>query len=189
MITSSTLQPKKDASLVSRSSRSNASTLAASPSSATSIAKMFAVTLSATNSTLSGPKAIGPTPSRPGVPTCRPCSLMAIPPGPRVDGAYAAPADPVVGHGRIAASCATLSPMETMPAIVYVGDGAIELRRVEVPELGPDQVRIAVSHCGICGTDLHLVLENMAPARIGPRSRVGGHHRSGGRSGHGLGAR
>ncbi len=48
-----------------------------------------------------------------------------------------------------------------MPAVVYLGDGAIEVRRVEVPELGPDQVRIAVSHCGICGTDLHLVLENM----------------------------
>ena len=48
-----------------------------------------------------------------------------------------------------------------MPAAVYVGDGAIEVREVDVPELGPDQVRIAVSHCGICGTDLHLVLENM----------------------------
>ena len=48
-----------------------------------------------------------------------------------------------------------------MPAVVYLGDGAIEVQRVEVPELGPDQVRIAVSHCGICGTDLHLVLENM----------------------------
>jgi (R,R)-butanediol dehydrogenase/meso-butanediol dehydrogenase/diacetyl reductase len=51
--------------------------------------------------------------------------------------------------------------METMPAVVYLGEGAIEVRSVEVPELGPDQVRIAVSHCGICGTDLHLVLENM----------------------------
>ena len=60
------------------------------------------------------------------------------------------------------ASCATLSPMGTMPAIVYVGDGAIEVQRVDVPDLGPDQVRIAVSHCGICGTDLHLVLEQMA---------------------------
>jgi 2-desacetyl-2-hydroxyethyl bacteriochlorophyllide A dehydrogenase len=52
--------------------------------------------------------------------------------------------------------------METMPAIVYVGDGAIEVQRVDVPELGPGQVRIAVSHCGICGTDLHMVLEQMA---------------------------
>jgi 2-desacetyl-2-hydroxyethyl bacteriochlorophyllide A dehydrogenase len=48
-----------------------------------------------------------------------------------------------------------------MPAAVYVGDGAIEVREVDVPDLGADQVRIAVSHCGICGTDLHLVLENM----------------------------
>ena len=45
-----------------------------------------------------------------------------------------------------------------MPAIVYVGEGAIEVQRVDVPELGPGQVRIAVSHCGICGTDRHLFL-------------------------------
>jgi threonine dehydrogenase-like Zn-dependent dehydrogenase len=51
--------------------------------------------------------------------------------------------------------------MGTMPAVVYLGDGAIEVRCVEVPELGPGEVRIAVSHCGICGTDLHLVLENL----------------------------
>ena len=49
-----------------------------------------------------------------------------------------------------------------MPAIVYVGEGAIEVQRVDVPDLGPGQVRIAVSHCGICGTDLHMVLEQMA---------------------------
>jgi 2-desacetyl-2-hydroxyethyl bacteriochlorophyllide A dehydrogenase len=55
----------------------------------------------------------------------------------------------------------TAEPVETMPAAVYVGEGAIEVRDVAVPGLGPDQVRIAVSHCGICGTDLHLVLENM----------------------------
>jgi 2-desacetyl-2-hydroxyethyl bacteriochlorophyllide A dehydrogenase len=51
--------------------------------------------------------------------------------------------------------------METMPAVVYVGDGAIEVRQVEIPEIGEGQVRIAVSHCGICGTDLHMVLEQM----------------------------
>ena len=48
-----------------------------------------------------------------------------------------------------------------MPATVYVGDGAVEVRSVPVPEVGPDEVLIEVSHCGICGTDLHLVLEQM----------------------------
>jgi threonine dehydrogenase-like Zn-dependent dehydrogenase len=51
---------------------------------------------------------------------------------------------------------------ETMNAAVYIGEGAIEVRELPVPDLGPNDVRIAVSHCGICGTDLHLVLEKYA---------------------------
>jgi 2-desacetyl-2-hydroxyethyl bacteriochlorophyllide A dehydrogenase len=51
---------------------------------------------------------------------------------------------------------------ERMPAAVYLGEGAIEVRELEVPELGPDEVLVEVSHCGICGTDLHLVLEKYA---------------------------
>ena len=49
-----------------------------------------------------------------------------------------------------------------MPAAVYTGDGAIEVQEVAVPSPGPDEVLIEVSHCGICGTDLHLVLEQYA---------------------------
>jgi threonine dehydrogenase-like Zn-dependent dehydrogenase len=49
-----------------------------------------------------------------------------------------------------------------MPAAVYVGDGAVEVQRIPVPELGPGEALIEVSHCGICGTDLHLVLERYA---------------------------
>jgi (R,R)-butanediol dehydrogenase/meso-butanediol dehydrogenase/diacetyl reductase len=50
----------------------------------------------------------------------------------------------------------------TMPAAVYVGDGAIEVQQLAVPELAADEVLVEVSHCGICGTDLHLVLERYA---------------------------
>jgi 2-desacetyl-2-hydroxyethyl bacteriochlorophyllide A dehydrogenase len=49
-----------------------------------------------------------------------------------------------------------------MPAAVYVGDGVVEVRDVDVPRLGPDDVLVEVSHCGVCGTDLHLVLEHIA---------------------------
>ena len=49
-----------------------------------------------------------------------------------------------------------------MPAAVYLGDGEIEVRELDVPELGPQQALVEVSHCGICGTDLHLVLEQYA---------------------------
>lgn len=49
-----------------------------------------------------------------------------------------------------------------MPAAVYVGDGDMAVRDVPVPELGPGEALVEVSHCGICGTDLHLVLERYA---------------------------
>jgi 2-desacetyl-2-hydroxyethyl bacteriochlorophyllide A dehydrogenase len=49
-----------------------------------------------------------------------------------------------------------------MPAAVYIGDGAIELQHLPIPEFGPGDALIEVSHCGICGTDLHLVLERFA---------------------------
>jgi threonine dehydrogenase-like Zn-dependent dehydrogenase len=51
---------------------------------------------------------------------------------------------------------------ESMRAAVYVGDGAIEVQELPVPALGPNDALIEVSHCGICGTDLHLVLEQYA---------------------------
>src|SRR5690242_14251072 len=51
---------------------------------------------------------------------------------------------------------------ETMRAAVYTGDGAIEVQEIAIPELGPGDALVEVSHCGICGTDLHLVLEQYA---------------------------
>ncbi len=51
---------------------------------------------------------------------------------------------------------------DLMPAAVYLGDGAVEVRRLPVPALAPGDVLVEVSHCGICGTDLHLVLEQYA---------------------------
>jgi (R,R)-butanediol dehydrogenase/meso-butanediol dehydrogenase/diacetyl reductase len=50
----------------------------------------------------------------------------------------------------------------TMPAAVYVGDGVIAVRELDIPGLGPTEALVEVSHCGICGTDLHLVLEKYA---------------------------
>jgi 2-desacetyl-2-hydroxyethyl bacteriochlorophyllide A dehydrogenase len=51
---------------------------------------------------------------------------------------------------------------ELMPAAVYVGGGAVEVQQLPVPDLQADEALIEVSHCGICGTDLHLVLERYA---------------------------
>ncbi|MGZ6978571.1 MAG: zinc-dependent alcohol dehydrogenase family protein, partial [Acidimicrobiia bacterium] len=51
---------------------------------------------------------------------------------------------------------------DVMPAAVYVGARNMAVRELPIPGLAPDQVLIEVSHCGICGTDLHLVLEEYA---------------------------
>jgi 2-desacetyl-2-hydroxyethyl bacteriochlorophyllide A dehydrogenase len=49
-----------------------------------------------------------------------------------------------------------------MPAAVYTGDGLLSVRSVPVPTPGAGEALVEVSHCGICGTDLHLVLEQYA---------------------------
>ncbi|QOT78078.1 zinc-dependent alcohol dehydrogenase family protein [Cupriavidus basilensis] len=47
---------------------------------------------------------------------------------------------------------------ETMRAMIFDGTGpALRLARVPVPIPGPGEVRIAVSTCGVCRTDLHIV--------------------------------
>jgi (R,R)-butanediol dehydrogenase / meso-butanediol dehydrogenase / diacetyl reductase len=53
-------------------------------------------------------------------------------------------------------------PAELMPAAVYVGDGKIAVQQVPVPEPGPGEVLIEIAQCGICGSDLHMVLERYA---------------------------
>jgi len=46
-----------------------------------------------------------------------------------------------------------------MWAAVLQGPRAVAVEERPVPELGPHDVLLAVSHCGICGSDLHLVLD------------------------------
>jgi 2-desacetyl-2-hydroxyethyl bacteriochlorophyllide A dehydrogenase len=49
-----------------------------------------------------------------------------------------------------------------MTAAVYGGDGSITVEALPVPPARAGEALIEVSHCGICGTDLHLVLEQYA---------------------------
>jgi hypothetical protein len=49
-----------------------------------------------------------------------------------------------------------------MQAAVYVGDGRIAVERVPCPEPGPGEVLVEIAECGICGSDLHMVLEQYA---------------------------
>lgn len=62
----------------------------------------------------------------------------------------------------------------TMPAAVYKGSRTVVVEEVSVPELSPSQVLVEVSHCGICGTDLHQMMEGW-----GRPGSTGGHEYSG----------
>ena len=46
-----------------------------------------------------------------------------------------------------------------MRAAVLKGRGRVEVETVPIPAVGADEVLVAVDLCGICGTDLHLVLD------------------------------
>src|SRR6266545_4597679 len=50
------------------------------------------------------------------------------------------------------------------------GPGHVALRDVEEPRCGRDQVKIEVAHCGVCGTDLHVLhdtFRNYPPVILG----------------------
>jgi (R,R)-butanediol dehydrogenase/meso-butanediol dehydrogenase/diacetyl reductase len=49
----------------------------------------------------------------------------------------------------------------TMKAAYYGGSRQIEIRQCLPVAPGPGQVRVRVSHCGICGTDLHVYLGDL----------------------------
>ena len=45
---------------------------------------------------------------------------------------------------------------ETMKAGVLTGPQRIEIRQVPVPEMAPGMLKIRVSACGVCGSDIHM---------------------------------
>jgi 2-desacetyl-2-hydroxyethyl bacteriochlorophyllide A dehydrogenase len=50
-----------------------------------------------------------------------------------------------------------------MKAAVITGPGQVELATLEDPSPGPREVVIAVTACGLCGTDLHILEGEFAP--------------------------
>ncbi len=68
-----------------------------------------------------------------------------------------------------------MSPVPaTMPAAVYRRPGELEVADVPVPPLGPHDALVEVAYCGLCGTDLHMVLDGW-----GAPDTVFGHEWSG----------
>ncbi len=47
----------------------------------------------------------------------------------------------------------------TMPAAVFMGIRDVRVEDRPLPAIGPADVLLEVSHCGICGSDLHFLLE------------------------------
>jgi threonine dehydrogenase-like Zn-dependent dehydrogenase len=62
----------------------------------------------------------------------------------------------------------------TMRAAVYKGDRRVDVEERPRPDLGPHDVLLEVSHCGVCGSDIHHVLEGW-----GATNTIGGHEFSG----------
>lgn len=61
-----------------------------------------------------------------------------------------------------------------MPAAVHSGRAEITVELRPVPEPGPGQALVEVSHCGVCGSDIHLILDGW-----GTPGRVEGHEWTG----------
>ena len=53
-----------------------------------------------------------------------------------------------------------------MRAVAIADDRSLQLVEVSEPDLQPDEVRISVSYCGICGSDLHMREMPAIPAGI-----------------------
>jgi 2-desacetyl-2-hydroxyethyl bacteriochlorophyllide A dehydrogenase len=54
-----------------------------------------------------------------------------------------------------------------MRAAVYQAPRVIEVQEIAVPELGPGDLLVEIDYCGVCGSDLHFVIEGWsAPGRV-----------------------
>ncbi|MFP8878123.1 MAG: alcohol dehydrogenase catalytic domain-containing protein [Myxococcota bacterium] len=62
----------------------------------------------------------------------------------------------------------------SMKVAIYRGRGEIDVESTSTPTLAADDVLLRISHCGICGTDLHLVMDGW-----GRPNTTGGHEYSG----------
>lgn len=62
-------------------------------------------------------------------------------------------------------------------AVLEKGARKLEIRDVARPELQPTQVRVQIKACGVCGSDVHLVLHGTMQANSYPR--IPGHESSG----------
>jgi len=63
-----------------------------------------------------------------------------------------------------------------MPAAVYQRPGEVVVKERPVPTPGPGEVLVEVDHCGICGTDIHMLFDGWAdkPGLVAGHEFAGG---------------
>ena len=74
-----------------------------------------------------------------------------------------------------------------MKAAVMVGSGKVEVQDVPEPKMNPEQIKVKIAYCGICGSELHAfqaeyqtgIATFRGPARPPEGPRIMGHEASG----------
>ncbi len=68
----------------------------------------------------------------------------------------------------------------TMHVAVYRGEGRVPVESFPIPALNdPHDVLVEIAYCGICGTDLHAIVEELGIFGWGAPGFIGGHEWSG----------
>ena len=67
-----------------------------------------------------------------------------------------------------------LMPPSTMRAVVSKSGGSLAVESVPIPEPGRGEVRVRVSACGICGSDLHLFHSGLMTPGLTPGHEIAG---------------
>ena len=65
-------------------------------------------------------------------------------------------------------------PPATMRAVVSKSGGSLAVESVPIPEPGRGEVRVRVSACGICGSDLHLFHSRLMTPGLIPGHEIAG---------------
>ena len=55
-----------------------------------------------------------------------------------------------------------------MRSSYYLGNQSFEVRKEQLPEIGPEDVLVRVAACGVCGTDVHIFYGDKGSAEVNP---------------------
>ena len=80
----------------------------------------------------------------------------------------------------MAGSAVRIEDESSMHVAVYRGEGRVPVESFPIPPLDdPHDVLVEIAYCGICGTDLHAIVEELGIFGWGAPGFIGGHEWSG----------